>query len=213
MVNDIKTRWPWRALFSGRSKSGVADERPTWRNRETGYRDPFVELPGEHLAAPATSKVSWYEALASARNALNKTQTSDSVEDLTTSIERLRDGIARVHAALPDVYQSSERISELGSVVYQLQWLLERRIEQVATLRSCVRKHCPSALAAAILRDSMRLPGEPRITAFAPRCSADEHVHQLGEPRCDCGRVAVRTAPVVEEGSGSAPATPADPRG
>ena len=112
MADDTKTRRPWRALFSRRSESGA----PTAPTRETGYRDPFVEVPGDRFPDPPTPEARQRETFAKARSHLTTTQCSDSVEDLTTSIEQLREGIARVNDALPDVYISTERIGDVRHV-------------------------------------------------------------------------------------------------
>jgi hypothetical protein len=179
--HDANTkRWQWLALFSSRFKrGGVTGDTPTTTNRETGYRDPFVEVRRDRLRKPPPPDDRRYYMRVDATNNLSNTQCKDSVEDLTSSIEQLREGMARISASLPD--RTSERISELGSFVDQLGWLIERRIEQVAVLRSCIRKHCPSGLAATILRDSARQAGEPLAAKVAPRCSGEEHVYQVGE--------------------------------
>ena len=166
---------------------------------ETGFREPFVELPPDRLPAPVTPEARRREALSHALNHLIETQRGDMVERFAESFQQFRDGLERVYKLLSHNYEGhwDERVSDLQVVVHHLEWLMERRLEQIGTLRYHIAKLAPSGLASKILHESAVATKGHRepATAVAPRCNGDEHVYQVGEPRCDCGKVAVQVVP------------------
>jgi len=195
---DAKLKKPWLTTFFRRVIVGQSTRRhhelARAQPQETGFRDPFVE--GSQLPEPPTPEYRQLKAFAEAQNSLSKTQRSDSVEHLDDSPAQFREGLSRVFGSLTGEDHPNQRIRDLNGVVEQLAWLIEQRLEQVATLRASISKHCPSGLTARILKDSAPQRGEFWKPSSAPalRCGGDEHVYQVGEPRCDCGTVAVRLA-------------------
>ena len=193
----------WRAALMDKITGVVGAPLPS-RTPETGYRDPYVEVP-MGPESPAARALRAHEEYANAENDLTQTQFRDAVEDVNESIDVLRRGVARIYKHMPKD-RHDERISSLSSLVHQLQWLIEWRLEQLASLRYSILKHCSSGHAARILQDGTASRFLPRggrqlvrdaIPAPAPGCTSEEHVYQIGEPRCDCGRVAVRAAPAT----------------
>jgi len=180
----------WLAAFSSKVKSAIIGETKAMRNQETGFRDLFVEIPVDHVR-PMTTDVRARRAFADALSQLAKPKDVDSVQ-------QFKDDLKCVFSSLSKERLSDERISDLHSIIDILEWLMERRIEQVVALRYYITEFCPRGLAARILHESAATVNgrheNPAMTD-ASRCDGDEHTYQLGELRCDCGRVAVRGEP------------------
>ena len=169
------------------------------RNQETGFRDLFMEIPVGHLR-PVTADERTRRAFVDALSQLATTKDADDVQ-------QFKDGLKRVFSSLSTERLSDEKIADLHTIIHNLEWLMERRIEQVMALRYYITEFCPRGLAARILHESAATVngrhGKPAMTD-APRCDGDEHTYQLGELRCDCGRVAVRGRPAARRTSRSA---------
>jgi hypothetical protein len=108
----------------------------------------------------------------------------------------------RVYRYLMEDSRWDEQQRKKAHVESALVWLMERRLEQIGAMRAYVRHYCPTALADQIFRkseqaigmrnDAAWATGEPS-TATVSRCVVNEHVYHVGEPKCDCGLIAVRT--------------------
>ena len=180
----------WLAAFSSKVKSAITGETKAMRSQETGFRDLFVEIPVDHVRHVITD-VRARQAFANALSQLAQTMDADDVQQFKDSLER-------VFSSLSKERLSDDKISDLHSIIHTLEWVMERRIEQVMALRYYITEFCPRGLAARILHESaatVSVRHEKPAMTDAPLCDGDEHTYQLGERRCDCGRVAVRGEP------------------
>lgn len=163
---------------------------------ESGFRDPFVEVPADRLPRPELippqerQRRAFEDAFEAALTQLTKNSHVDSARQFHEKLERVSGLLWRNYDYM------DERISALHSTVSRVGWLMEQRIEQLWVLRCYVRELCPRSLAEKVLWEGterrFRDPdAEPPTDA--PSCSDDEHVCGPGAPRCECGRVAVRS--------------------
>ena len=210
----------WRSAFLAKIES-VAGRPEMSPNMETGFRELFVEGPLDRSAAPPPATASApaaashnhrrnpYEApevrterereeFLDAISELTQAQYTDNVESLADSVQLLRDGLARVLATLPgtDIDAADLRVY-VECMVENLARIIKWRVELLTILRGYIGEHCPSGLAAKLLQEGVPARFRRRYQGLMAGCTSDEHVWQIGEPRCDCGRVVVRAAPAT----------------